>query len=47
MSLLLKFDGMTSILMLVLTNYEEWSSDETTYSIPQTKKKTMNEKMMY
>jgi hypothetical protein len=35
----LKFGGMTSFLILVLTNYEEWDDDESTHSIPQTKQK--------
>jgi hypothetical protein len=40
MSQFLKFDWMISFLVLVLTNYEEWVSDGSTYSIPQTKQKS-------
>jgi hypothetical protein len=40
MSAFLKFGGMTSFLMLVLTNYEEWGGDVLTHSIPQTKQKS-------
>jgi hypothetical protein len=39
MSSFLKFGGMISFLILVLTNYEEWGSDGSTHSIPQTKQK--------
>ena len=37
MSPFLKFGGMTSFLILILTNYEEWSGDGSTHSITQTK----------
>jgi hypothetical protein len=30
---------MTSFLILVLTNYDDWGGDVATYSIPQTKQK--------
>jgi hypothetical protein len=35
----LKFSGMILFFILVLTNYEEWSGDGSTHSIPQTKQK--------
>jgi hypothetical protein len=35
----LKFGGMTSYLILVLTNYKEWGDDGSTHFIPQTKQK--------
>jgi hypothetical protein len=40
MSPLLKFGRMTSFLILILTNYEEWSGDGSTHSITQTKQKS-------
>jgi hypothetical protein len=39
MDLFLKFGGMTSFLILVLTNYDELGGDGSTHSIPQTKQK--------
>jgi hypothetical protein len=43
----LKFGGMATFLILVLTNYKEWGDDGSTHSIPQTKqKKVRSEKMM-
>jgi hypothetical protein len=45
MTLFLKFDGMTPLLILVTTNYTEWGGDESTYFILQTKQKK-SEKMM-
>jgi hypothetical protein len=35
----LRFGGMTSFLVLVLTNYKERDGDGLTHSIPQTKQK--------
>lgn len=37
--LFLKFGGMTTFLILVLTNYKECGDDGSTHSIPQTKQK--------
>jgi hypothetical protein len=39
MSLLLKFGGITQFIVILLTNYKNWGSDESTDSIPQTKQK--------
>jgi hypothetical protein len=39
-SLFLNFGGMTSFLILVLTNYKECGGDGSTHSIPQTKQKS-------
>jgi hypothetical protein len=39
MSPFLKFGRIIPFLILVLTNYEEWGGDESTYSILQTKQK--------
>jgi hypothetical protein len=39
MSLFLKFDGITSFLILILTNDEQWYGNGSTHSILQTKQK--------
>jgi hypothetical protein len=36
----IKFGGMISFLILVLTNYEEWVGDRSTNFISQTNKKS-------
>jgi hypothetical protein len=46
MSLFFKFVRMTTFLVLILTNYEEWGDNRSTYFIPETKQKMRSEKMI-
>jgi hypothetical protein len=47
MYLFLKFGRMTSFLILVLTNYDEWGGDRSTYFIHKPNKKATSEKMVH